>query len=177
MATLSSKKRTTRKLPPINKATTILVPDDQKYREMHTTDRNRIQMYIDSSNYMIDPDVIHAFNIQAQELTVSQLDRYLWKLTPLQNKMICQFQAIIQGDLKIHRILRKECGTENEEIHIMNWRASNHSFYRQVYLDKGMGAPDYMEYLDKNGNPIGGTDSDSDSDSDEVFSPDKKKVT
>lgn len=134
----------------------IVVPNVDKYQEMFTTNRERIQEFINSiqatdempphhppsrSVYdrptwrIINAEVILDINRRAEKLSEFDFMEYLNTVDGEEYNMLLRFQNIIANDARIAKILRKKYTTEEEEIYLMNWKSTNHSNYRLNHLD------------------------------------------
>ena len=101
---------------------------------MFTTNRVRIQEFIDSiqaTDEIINADAIFDINHHAEKLSEFDFMMYLNTIDDQDYEMLLRFQNIIANDARIAKILRKKHTTEEEEIHLMNWKSTNHSNYRR----------------------------------------------
>lgn len=115
----------------------IIVPNVDKYQEMFTTNRERIQEFINSiqATDKINADAIFDINHHAEKLSEFDFMEYLNTIDGEEYNMLLRFQNIIANDARIAKILRKKHTTEEDEIHLMNWKSTNHSNYRLNHLD------------------------------------------
>jgi hypothetical protein len=127
----------------------IIVPQNQKLKEMFTTDIDRIQMYIDSSPFAdrMDAKVIRDINEHANKLSFEDFDDYLDDLEYEKSSMVAFFQNTIENNARIHKIHRtlvsgKKNIKEEDALYIMNWGSTNHSNYRYIYFGERE-SPDY----------------------------------
>ena len=110
----------------------IIVSNVDKYQEMFTTNHDRIQEFIDSIQATddINAEVILDINHHAEKLSEFDFMEYLNTIDGEEYDMLLRFQNIIANDVRIAKILRKKHTTEEDEIHLMNWKSTNHSNYR-----------------------------------------------
>lgn len=133
--------QTTEPIPKKPRRRKIIVPQDQKLKEMFITDIDRIQMYIDSSPFAdrMDAKVIQEINEQANILSIDDFDDYLAGIGFPKSSMITYFQNIIDNNARIHKIHHtivsgKKDITEEDAVYIANWEASHHSNFRFIHL-------------------------------------------
>jgi len=129
----------------------IIVPQDQKLKEMFTTDIDRIQMYIDTSPFpdKMDAKVIQEINEHANKLSMHEFDDYLDDLEYHKSSMVAFFQNIIDNNARIHKIHHtivsgKRDIKEEDAVYIINWETTHHSNYRFIHL--GEREPYQYEY-------------------------------
>lgn len=116
----------------------ITIPYPDKYKEMFTTNLDRINEFIAVSDYpdKIDPHVIHKINKKAVKLSKRDFSDYFDELDLDEQFMMYLYENIITANTnkKINRIIKKllnpdkKC-TEEDIIAISNWDSKNHSMY------------------------------------------------
>jgi hypothetical protein len=116
----------------------INIPYPDMYKEMFTTDLDRIKEFIAVSDYpdRIDPYVIHKINEKAVKLSKRDFSYYFEEVDIDEQFMMYLYENIITAstDKKINRIIKKlidpkkKC-TEEDILAISCWESSNHSMY------------------------------------------------
>jgi len=117
----------------------ITIPREDMYKEMFTTDLNRIKEFIAVSDYpdIVDPEVILNINQRAVKLLHQDFSNYLSRLPSNYREMMHIFQSTIDVDSKkrIGKIIKRhiEHGgkriTAEHIIELMSWEGGSHSFY------------------------------------------------
>jgi hypothetical protein len=109
----------------------IVIPQEDMYKIMYTTDPELIQKIIDASpqGKYIDPEVILRINQKAHEFTEEEYNINPDVFDPDTDHfdMLLRFQLIVKHDTEISRIFRKKWPTDSEEIKLSLWVSTNHT--------------------------------------------------
>jgi len=126
----------------LRKPRRIVVPTDDIYDEMFTTDLAKIQYYVENSTYQefIDPLVILELNTKVHELSEEDFRRYTYRLDGLHKvSMLKWYQNIIDRDRRVDIILEKTRNKlevdEDDIMYLASWSQSNLSFFKSGSSD------------------------------------------
>jgi hypothetical protein len=117
------------------KQNTITINSIDRFNEMFTTNPDRIQQFIEVSEYpdKIDAGIIYEINKNAIKLSEQDFIYYTCKLTSEERVMMYLFENIIDKDIKIDKILKKIINgiklNEKEMMLLTEWEGGNHGHY------------------------------------------------
>jgi hypothetical protein len=111
----------------------IVIPQEDMYKIMYTTDLELIQKIIDASpqGKYIDPEVILRINQKAHELSRREFNNDPDVFDPDTDdfEMLLRYQLIVDPNPAIFRILRKKTSTDDDQLKISLWVSGNHSWF------------------------------------------------
>jgi hypothetical protein len=111
----------------------IVIPQEDMYKIMYTTDPELIQKIIDASpqGKYIDPEVILRINQKAHELTEEEfnINPDVFESDSFDFDMLLRFQVIVDPEPTIVRIFRKKVITEEDFLKLIGWNGTNYSWF------------------------------------------------